>query len=283
MAYAELDEIESLIAAKQDDAALEWLNTHMEDFPKRYYPLLMFKLEVLERLGKDDEALRIVEEELRMPYIPRPFNESLEEFHQQLLARLRQGKGSPQSSIRQMSNAEFGKQLASLLDSYDLEIILNELRERSLRDLAPSIQGIFSDSSVRQLIKALILQTLCDSGDHTTYTYPVDGCLVEVIPSELSAIDLPAIAEAIIHPLLNEIRQPSARFFFESLLTHYLLNHYPIVTEDDEYRLLAIALYHLFVKELSLSVSSTFLESTPKEVEIIRLYQAELGAIKQQQ
>lgn len=282
MAYAELDEIESLIASKKDAEALEWLNTHMDEFPKRYYPLLMFKLEVLERLGKDDEALRIIEEELRMPYIPRPFNESLAEIHQQFLARHRTAKTSPQSMIRHLNNSEFGQQLPTLIKHHDLEVILDELRERSLRDLAPAIQGILSDMSVRQVIKALILQTLCDVREHTTYTYPVDGCLVEVIPSELSAIDLSAIAEAILHPLLTEIRQPSARYFFDSLLTQYLLNHYPIVPEVDEYHLLAVALYHVFAKELSLSVNSAFIEGTAKEMEIIRLYQAELAVIKQQ-
>lgn len=283
MAYAELDELETLVAAQKHEQVLTWIDEHLDEFPRRYYALLMFKLEALEQLERYQEALKIVNEELTMPYIPAPFNEALPEIQKRLIQALRVPTLTNDQTLRLLSTSDFAQQLESLLTRYDLELVLHELRERSLREVLPAIDRIFRQSLVPQTSKSLILQTLVDLGVHETLHYLVDGYLVEIIPSELSSVDIDQVARTIIDPLIDAIHQPSARYFFEALLMHYLIVHYPIVPEEDEYEPLQIALYRVMQKELSLAEYKQSMHRHERDEQIIQLFVNELRQIKQQQ
>lgn len=252
MAYAEFDDLESLVAHHQYEAALAWLDEHMDEYPKRYYYLVVTRLICLEGLERYQEIVPILDEELNLPYIPQPYHDQLKDLDHQVKLHLKPRTLTSSEELRLLSNDDFAQQLPHLLLSPQLDSTLKEMTERSINALLPSIQRILLDSSYPQPIKSLVLDALVRQGVQEEISYSVDHLHLSVIPSQLDALDQLPLMEDVLAPLIAVLNQPNATYFFEQLFSGYILNHYPLLPEEDEWDAIRYALHAVLKTQLHL-------------------------------
>ncbi len=282
MAYAEFDDLESLVAHQQYEAALAWLDEHMDEYPKRYYYLLVTRLICLEGLERYHEMVPILAEELSLPYIPQPYHDQLKDLDHQVKLHIKPRTLTASESLRLLTNDEFAQQLPQLLMSAQLDVTLQEIAERSLPALLPAIQRLCVDGAYPQPIKSLVLDVLVRQDVQEELTYLVDHLHLSVIPSQLDALDQLPLVDGIITPLVDHLNQPNATYFFEQLLSGYVLNHYPLVPEEDEWDAIRHALHAVLQDQLQLTPLPPDLEEcTPHELALRTHYTQEFRQIIQ--
>lgn len=253
MAYAEFDDLESLVAHHQYEAALAWLDEHMDEYPKRYYYLLVTRLMCLEGLERYQDMVPILAEELGLPYIPQPYHDQLKDLNHHMQLHLKPRTFTSSESLRLLSNSELVQQLPHLLLSPQLDVTLHEIAERSIPALLPAIQQLFLDAAYPQPIKSLVLDVLVRQGVQEEVSFVVDHLHLDVVPAELDALDQLPLIDGVITPLVDQLNQPNATYFFEQLLSGYILHHYPLVPDEDEWEALCHALHAVLKDQLQLA------------------------------
>lgn len=270
MAYAEFDDLESLIAHHHYDEALAWLDAHMEEYPKRYYYLLVTRLVCLEALERYTDMVPILQEELSLPYIPQPYHDQLKDLDQQVKRHLQPRTLTSTENLRLLSNEEFSSQLPRLLLSAQLEATLQEIEERSLVALLPSLRQLLQDTTFPQPIKALVLDVLVRLGVQDEIDYPIDHLHLTLIPSQLDALDHLPLIDGVLTPLLDQLNQPNATYFFEQLLSGFVLNHYPLLPDEDEWEAIRVALHTVLRDQLHLAPRPLVSEELPPHEQALR-------------
>ena len=101
---------------------------------KNYYQECLEKIECLIKEGNNKEALRIIDEELSMIYIPKDFEEKLIEFKTDLIET---------KSNKHLSDEEIEAYL--LKDEYFQLLALKELEKRNVRQYMDLVQDVFEN------------------------------------------------------------------------------------------------------------------------------------------
>jgi hypothetical protein len=138
-----------------------------------YYSQFWLKIDELMSENRTEEVLKLVNEELSMPYIPMADEDRLRE----LAKSLRKDQVKRQLSLDEMvANIKKGD-LGSLA-------ALDQLRKSNLRLLGAEIQGIF-DASLHPLISSLLIQICIEQQLTETFVLDKGGQRMEFIPMYL--------------------------------------------------------------------------------------------------
>lgn len=138
-----------------------------------YYSQFWLKIDELMKEEKTDEVLKLVNEELSMPYIPMADEDRLRELAKSL--RKEQVRRTP--SLDEMVTSIKKSDLGSLA-------ALDQLRKSNLRLLGSEIQGMF-DASLHPLISSLLIQICIEQQLTETFILTKDGQRMEFIPMYL--------------------------------------------------------------------------------------------------
>jgi hypothetical protein len=138
-----------------------------------YYSQFWLKIEELIKQENTEEVLRLVNEELSMPYIPIADEERL---HALAKALKKQQVKRPQTL----------EELVESIKKSDLNSLsaLDQLRKSNLRLLGGEIQEMF-DASLHPLIGSLLIQICIEQQLTHTFVWHKDGQRVEFIPMYL--------------------------------------------------------------------------------------------------
>ena len=138
-----------------------------------YYSQFWLKIEQLMSEDKTDEVLRLVNEELSMPYIPMADEDRLRD----LAKSLKKDKVKRTPSLEELVESIKKSNLESLA-------ALDQLRKSNLRLLGGAIQDMF-DASLHPLIATLLIQICIEQQLTETFTWHKDGQRLEFIPMYL--------------------------------------------------------------------------------------------------
>ncbi|MDP2813210.1 MAG: hypothetical protein Q8N92_02055, partial [Erysipelotrichaceae bacterium] len=138
-----------------------------------YYSQFWLKIEQLMSEEKTDEVLRLVNEELSMPYIPMADEDRLRDLAKSLKKEQVKRTPSLEELVESIKNSNLGS-LASL----------DQLRKSNLRLLGGAIQDMF-DSSLHPLIATLLIQICIEQQLTETFVWQKDGQRMEFIPMYL--------------------------------------------------------------------------------------------------
>lgn len=138
-----------------------------------YYSQFWLKIEKLMSEDKTEEVLRLVNEELSMPYIPMADEDRLRELAKSL--KKEQVKRTP--SLEELVESIKKSNLESLA-------ALDQLRKSNLRLLGGAIQDMF-DASLHPLIATLLIQICIEQQLTETFVWQKDGQRMEFIPMYL--------------------------------------------------------------------------------------------------
>ena len=138
-----------------------------------YYSQFWLKIDELIREEKMDEVLRLVNEELSMPYIPMADEDRLRELAKSLKKEQVKRTPSLEELVESIKKSDLGSLAA-----------LDQLRKSNLRLLGGEIQGMF-DSSLHPLIGTLLIQICIEQQLTETFIWDKDGQRMEFIPMYL--------------------------------------------------------------------------------------------------
>jgi hypothetical protein len=138
-----------------------------------YYSQFWLKIEELIKQENTDEVLRLVNEELSMPYIPMADEERLHAL----------AKALKKQQVKRQQTLE---ELVESIKKSDLNSLsaLDQLRKSNLRLLGGEIQEMF-DASLHPLIGSLLIQICIEQQLTQTFVWHKDGQRMEFIPMYL--------------------------------------------------------------------------------------------------
>lgn len=121
-----------------------------------------------------ETAFHIVEEELSMPYIPKPYEERLIELYNTCRAQLRQ-----QKALRTYSEEEIGELLRGSLEEQLLAV--EQLKKSNIRNHLEEIRTYFLDEP-HYLVRSCLMEALMEQNISDEFTTEIDGLEVTFIP-----------------------------------------------------------------------------------------------------
>ena len=233
-----------LIGMDKKKEALEVAKEAINKSEKRYYDILSLEISLLMELGYDDEAYKILDTELSMPYIPSQYEELYTSTYE-VLKRKKEGLNKSRSIYDMLTNEE----LKELLDpTKPPEIIMTaiyQLDNRNVRHFLPEIRA-FLESDGPNYLKTALLEVLINQGLDVEIDINHDGLKITTNPTTLSRLmDLPYV-EAISTYIqeFNDDKDITIEKDCYDLLLHYLADIYPLEVDRDEYIYIAAAIYY---------------------------------------
>lgn len=220
----------------------------LEKVEKNYYDVLCMHIAVLVALEKDEEAIELLEEELRMPYIPYQYENFLNTTYDTLYRKKLQN--SKKYNMYDVCNDQELKDiLIEQRDKHILLIVLDQLSKRNIRLYLNELRFILKAKDYPNEVKTVILELLGEQGvDEQVIVYN-NGVEMEVDICSLT----PLMEQLSIDEILNRIEESvddkdiSIFNACQDLLIAYLASVYPIEIEEDEYDVIAASLYYAAV------------------------------------
>lgn len=197
-----------------------------------YYLDLEQQIERLLNEGNTKEALRLIEDELKMPYIPMKTEEKLKEWQQECQKQL---------NIPIQPAIDFEMIQEFLLDEDEMlnQAGLIELSKLNLRQHLNELQLILSKSN-SSMVKSMILLNCVDQQIDTEFRFEKDGMIYEVNPRYIvHPKDSEGYQLASTH--LEEItfKEPSLNDLVQQLLVHEVILALPQSYDELEAKPLA--------------------------------------------
>ena len=145
-----------------------------------YYDCIDIKLTCLIEKEKYIEALKILDEELSMPFIPRDYEDKFKEKYKFLNSKFNSNNKS--NPISELSDEEIGDLLLNIKDTQTLLTIIEVLEKRNIRNFISYIQKyLISENS--EIIKSLLLLKLKDQKVDSSIKIKKNELEIELIPS----------------------------------------------------------------------------------------------------
>lgn len=210
---------------------------------KNYYDVIAIYVSILVEMNLVEDAKRVLEEELAMPYIPGKYETIFNETYDELLKRGREDS----KSINVFDTITDDDLAAQLLVSTDKEItlmLLDQLDQRNIRRFLPALEEYLKDQSKPRIFKTIILETLSLQGVNKEFTLVSEDEKININPINCT----PLLEQEYIKNVYNifeEITDQKDMNFLEycvEVLYSYAGNIYPNKLEAKDIVLLACAI-----------------------------------------
>ena len=131
----------------------------LEMAEKMYYDITALYVSILTSLDEDELAIKVLEEELEMPYIPYKYEVQFNASYDELLKK-RMANNKVHSPFDLLSDEELMNALLITKDNNDLIILLSQLETRNIRRFMNLLEDFLISESIKQNAKTIILELL---------------------------------------------------------------------------------------------------------------------------
>lgn len=210
-----------------------------------YYDILSLYIAALVEIEENDTAIKLLEEELSMPYIPGEFENIFNDTYNRLVKKQKQANKN--YSPYDLYNDD---EIKNLLENNEKEEILllcvNQLQKRNIRNFLPEIKKFLQNSAKPNFLKTIILESLNEQNiDDEINIINKDGMAISVIPTELTPLfeleSLKKVNDIIEQKVRNDI---SLLEYCFNISTSYFASIYPLDLSNDEYDYVAASVYY---------------------------------------
>lgn len=173
-----INQVNDLVSQKKYEEALELLTLNESLVYKKYYDVTKLKIEILIKLEKNIDALIIIQDELKVPYIPRDFEEFLLVSKRELNNR-----------IKDKDRKSFSYDDISLLDKLDdaaLVAIIPSINKFNLNGFEDVFQRILDNDIYTFFTKSLLIFALQDAKLNHEFKVIKDGLELRFNPSTMA-------------------------------------------------------------------------------------------------
>jgi tetratricopeptide (TPR) repeat protein len=235
------------------DKTIELINIALSKDEKNYYWLIRYKIEALIESNQLQKALTVVQEELKMPYIPKDYVEYFETLGQQLNNQVKLSQ--KKDYFKNLTNEDFSLMLLSEKDETNLLVLVEQFNHRNARVLIPTISNFIAFSYVANYIKMALLEILHDQAIDHEFVLTNKGKTIKINPLQLEPLfEQEGFKQTIklIDGFSNSITISQKEIAYE-LLISYLADNFPFKIEAKNQASLVAAVLIFSSQMLSIS------------------------------
>ena len=217
---------------------------------KQYYDITAIYVSILMDLEEDELAIKVLEEELEMPYIPYKYEVQFNASYDELLKR-RMANNKVHSPFDLLSDEELMNALLSTSDNNDFIILLSQLETRNIRRFISVLEEFLLSDKIKQNAKTIILELLKAQDVNKTFKVKNKDKIIEVDISKISNV-LEQEEIILILNKINDIEEnddPNYIVYAQDVLFSYVGSIYPELLDKDNINSIACAI-SLYVDSL---------------------------------
>jgi hypothetical protein len=207
---------------------VELVNLALSKDEKNYYWLIRYKIEALIESNQLQKALEVVQEELKMPYIPKDYVEYFETLGKQLNNQVKLSQ--KKDYFKNLTDEDFSLMLLSEQDETNLLVLVEQFNHRNARALIPTVSSFVGLNYVANYIKMALLEILHDQAIDQEFVLTNKGKTIKINPLQLEPLfQQEGFKQAIklIDGFSNSITISQKEIAYE-LLISYLADNFPI-------------------------------------------------------
>lgn len=220
-----------------------YIEKKLSAFSNKFYDIMIIYLHSLINTNQKEKALKLVKEELAMPYIPMNYEDKFIDIYKEVAYIEKEGKefNLSRDKIEEILCVEDDKNLIILA--------MVELCKLNIRDFFECIR-VFFKRDVKNIFKVMLVDALRGQGVSEKFIISNNGKDYDIVPS-LSENVLESEAYIKIRNILvdkignKEVTLTS--MILENLML-YLSDVYPVCLDEKEYGLVACALQYYVSK-----------------------------------
>ena len=240
-----------------------YIEKKLSAFSNKFYDIMIIYLHSLINTDQKEKALKLVKEELSMPYIPMGFENEFIEIYKEVAYIEKEGKEY------NLSREKIEEILCTEEDKNLIILAIVELCKLNIRDFFDSISEFFK-RNIKNIYKVMLIDALRGQGVNKEFIIKNNNNEYKVIPAYsenvLECKDYIYIRKMLEDKIGNK-EVTIASMALENLML-YLSDIYPCSLDEDEYSSIACALHYY--------VSKMYDESLLLE-DFVPLYKANLN------
>lgn len=224
----------------------------LEGTQKYFYEIKSLYLSILLDLEEEELALKILEEELEMPYIPYEYDVRFNELYDELIQK-RALNSKVHSPFATLNDEDFSKLLMETTDDETLIILMNELESRNIRKYLSIVKSLLKDKNISRIIKTILIEILIIQEVSQKFTIITKEDEYEINPIEMVPVFEQEGVSLVEEEIEKTVGNKDISFlnYCEEILYTYLGNLYPVLISKDNIKLIAGAII-IYVSELQM-------------------------------
>ena len=254
------------LSNNQYQKGLDIFNEYEYLIEKKYYEIIKIKLLFLLFLNKIIEAASLINEELKVPYIPRDFEDFLLKKQKEI-----------DLIINEKNDKQFTIDDLFEIDSFDetkLIQVIPSLNDFNLSKIVDKIQNVFNNPNISNLIKSLLIASLSDNGLNASFTVVKENTTIRFNPSTITDIR----ETENYYYIRNEIKklqgiEINCMELITRLVITYLLDIYPLIISEDYCDEIIVAAIYLCNEMMATTIKNDnfddFIENRSQKIEKI--------------
>ncbi len=217
-----------------------------------YYEIMVIFIRSLIELEQYEKALDLVKEELKMPYIPRPFNDFFNEMNA-IIAKKMYHSSHKTDPLLVAQDYQLNELLLSSQEQDVIIAVIHELSRRNIRPFIPTIPLFLNDEKRPNFLKVMFFEILADQGYNETISTKVNGVIIKTNACDLTPLlEQYCIVEIMKIITTHETKNSSIIDVSKATVIAYLASIYPLSAEEDEYSLIGAASYAIALEKLGM-------------------------------
>lgn len=238
-----LEKFQNLYNKGEYHNCVTYIEKKLSVFSNKFYDIMIIYLNSLINIGEKEKALKLVKEELSMPYIPMNFEDKFIEIYKEVAYIEKEGKeyNLSREKIEEILYVEEDKNLIILA--------IVELCKLNIRDFFNCISEFFK-RDVKNIYKVMLVDALRGQGVNDEFILTNKGKEYRLVPSfcenVLESKPYTTISEIIENKIGNKEINICSNVLENLML--YLSDIYPDDVEEDEYPSIACALHYYVCK-----------------------------------
>lgn len=243
MENKKLEQLKKLYENKEYEAVSRLGKVYINESEKHYYDFLKLYIDSLVKTDKKEEALELVLEELRLPYVPEPYFSHFSSLYVELDRSLN-SEEKAFNPFNLYSNDELKELLLTNEESDILIVAINEISNRNIRLFLDEIQMFLNNNSKKNFLKVVLIESLAAQGVEGEFSFINNGINYILNPMKMPLI----LEDESIEEIINIIerfdnKNKSIIEMVETLLIAYIVSIFPLNIEKKDYLALAATLF----------------------------------------
>lgn len=203
---------------------------------RHYYDVLSLYIVALIKTNQQEEAMQLLEAELKMPFIPGQFEDFFETTYRQL--KLQKEKGNINRSPYDLYTDE---QLQNILLTTsklnELAPVVQQLGHRNIRNFLAALEVVLMNKDVAGYLKSIIIELLRDQNVSQEFEYADYETEIRITPTELLPVDETEAYQAIMKGVSEQIAPDNVSLsnVAKDVALLVLVGTYPFDIEKEEY------------------------------------------------
>lgn len=238
-----LEKFKKLYDSGDYASCVTYIEKKLSAFSNKFYEIMIIYLHSLINTDQKEKALKLVKEELSMPYIPMKFEDKFIDIYKEVAYIEKEGKqyNLSREKIEEILCVEEDKNLIILA--------IVELCKLNIRDFFDCISEFFK-RNVKNIYKVMLVDALRGQGVNKEFVIKNNDEEYKIIPAYSENV-LESKAYIYIHKLLEDKignkELTVCSMALENLML-YLSDIYPLHLDEEEYPSVACALHYYVSK-----------------------------------